>query len=281
MNSPLKQSRPFFRRVDAPNDLSDVIECFWIVEDAQDTPQRRKIIPDGFPEIIFHYGDPYRTNITGTWELQSDNLLAGQGTRHFYLENTGVSAMVGIKLRPTGVTRLFDLDMSTVTDQVVEAREVLGDRVTRFQEVVRECSTHDSLVANLADELRTLKRSPTRGTTGIENAVALIFRERGMVPVGSVATTIGVGERQAERLFRKWIGLGPKAYCRIVRFNQVFRLVTTRSVPWAEITYLTGYYDQSHFIRDFRAFTGEDPSQYYFEEKNMANFFLRKVDGFE
>ncbi len=278
--NPGNPSAPFFRRYGAPADLRDVVECFWIVEDARTEPERKKIIPDGFPELIFHYGDPYRIDIDGEWKLQSDNLLAGQITRHFFLENTGASAMVGIKLHPTAVTRLFDVDMSAITDKVVEARDAVPTIETQLREVVRHSSTHDALVKNLTDQLLAMKAACRSAAPPTGNGVALIFRHRGMVSIAQVAEAIGVTERQAERLFKTWIGVSPKAYARIIRFNHIFELVSANKISWAELAYLTGYYDQSHFIRNFRAFTGEDPSQYYFGEENMANFFLRKGTGF-
>ena len=97
-----------------------------------------------------------------------------------------------------------------------------------------------------------------------------------MVTVAVMATAAGVSERQLERLFKKYIGLSPKYYARIIRFNYIFKLIHLKNTSWAEVVYQSGFYDQSHFIRNFKAFTGEDPSSYYFEEKNMANFFLNK-----
>jgi transcriptional regulator GlxA family with amidase domain len=85
-----------------------------------------------------------------------------------------------------------------------------------------------------------------------------------------------ITERQLERLFKKYIGLSPKFYSRIIRFNHIFQLVKEKRISWLEITHLSGYFDQSHFIRDFKAFTGEEPSQYFFDAPDMANFFLKK-----
>lgn len=77
-----------FKRITPPADLEKIIDCYWIVENDDPAPHRQKIIPDGFCEIIFHYRDPYRICLTDTWEQQYMHLLAGQISRHFYLENT-------------------------------------------------------------------------------------------------------------------------------------------------------------------------------------------------
>ncbi|MDZ7771238.1 MAG: DUF6597 domain-containing transcriptional factor [Balneolaceae bacterium] len=84
--------------------------------------------PDGFPEIIFHYGDPYRIRLGEEWEIQEPSLFAGQITGHFFLENTGRSKMIGIKLMPAAVVQLTALDMSLYTDRVVPLSQAFGDR---------------------------------------------------------------------------------------------------------------------------------------------------------
>ncbi len=97
-----------------------------------------------------------------------------------------------------------------------------------------------------------------------------------MATVAELCQAGSLGERQLQRLFKRYIGLSPKYYARIIRFNHIFQLIKEGGHNWAEIIFLSGYYDQSHFIRNFKAFTGEDPSGYFFQEQNMANFFLNK-----
>lgn len=104
----------------------------------------------------------------------------------------------------------------------------------------------------------------------------LIFESNGMAGIKDLCEAGNKSERQLQRLFKKYIGLSPKYYARIIRFNYIFRLIKEKERSWAEIVFESGYYDQSHFIRNFKAFTGEDTSAYYFEAPNMANFFLNK-----
>lgn len=99
-----------------PDDLSDLIRNVWIMDSEEDCAvSRQKIIPDGFPEVIFHYGDPYLINITGEWQTQEKELLAGQIRNHFTLENSGHSRIIGIKMMPTAVTHLWKLEMNALT----------------------------------------------------------------------------------------------------------------------------------------------------------------------
>ncbi len=109
-----------FKRIQPSSEWRRWIECYWMVEDESNVPTQQKIVPDGFPEIIFHAGDHYRINISGTWERQAKSLLAGQIKKFFHLENEGVSNVFGVKLKPAAPTLLFDIEMSALTDQVID-----------------------------------------------------------------------------------------------------------------------------------------------------------------
>jgi methylphosphotriester-DNA--protein-cysteine methyltransferase len=78
---------------------------------------------------------------------------------------------------------------------------------------------------------------------------------------------------------RKFIGLPPKFYARLIRFNYIFSLIQDKKLTWSELASQSGYYDLSHFVKNFQSFTGEDPSSYVFEDENLANFFLLKKKG--
>src|SRR5262245_53911068 len=113
-----------YRRVQPSTDLQHIVQCFWTVEDEDVTPRQQKIIPDGYPELIFHFGDPYRINLKGGWKIQTRTLLAGQVRKPFMLQNTGSSFILGVKLQPAAVTHLFGIAMHKVTDCVVDVMDL-------------------------------------------------------------------------------------------------------------------------------------------------------------
>lgn len=263
----------FFRYEPAP-DLKNMIECYWLVNDNDHTPHLQKIIPDGFPEIIFHFGDPYKIKLGDQWELQGKNLLAGQITRFFFLENTGTSDVVGLKFKPAALTHLFDLHMADLTDKVVTLNLIPGDPFRQLIKELGKTEDHDKIVSALDEHL--MKWSVPAKETVIDKVLAKIFATHGMTTIADLCKEANVGERQLERLFKKYIGLSPKFYSRIIRFNYIFQSIDDKSLSWAEVGLHTGFYDQPHFIKNFKAFTGEDPSKYFFDQPTLANFFLKK-----
>ncbi|RYD91882.1 MAG: hypothetical protein EOP54_21695, partial [Sphingobacteriales bacterium] len=124
-----------FTRIAPHPDLKELIECYWIMENDDPVPIIQKIIPDGFTELVFHYGDEFRTKITGEWQTQSRSLLAGQISSYFYLENTGKAGIIAVKLKPAALTQLFGLPISLYTDKVVDLDTVLNDDLRGLKEI--------------------------------------------------------------------------------------------------------------------------------------------------
>ncbi|WP_349553968.1 helix-turn-helix domain-containing protein [Pseudotenacibaculum sp. MALMAid0570] len=255
-------------------ELKPIIQKFWIIDSVEDaTIRKEKIIPDGYPEMIFHYGDPYKINISGTWEQQSNQLIAGQIRNHFFLENIGVSRMFAIQFQPWAIKELFALEMSSITDQVIEMPNPIKKAMNYVNGVATSSSSFQEKVRLIEEWFLNMKVKPFNSK---RDAVRYIHEKKGLIQLHELENLCKTSERTLERYFKSYVGLSPKFYSRIIRFSSIFRLIQEGDIDWQDIVYKAGYYDQSHFIKNFKEFTGEDPSRYGFSEKNMANFFLKK-----
>lgn len=265
-----------FKRILPAPDLRPFVESYWIVQDEDTTPVQQKIIPDGFPEVIFHFGDTYRINISGEWTAQSRSLLAGQIKKHFFLENTGRSDMIGIKFQPAAISRLFHASMDAFTDRVADLEEALGEVAVPWKVIAFSAEASEKKVEALEHFIREAVKQVKTETPLVDGSLSEIFSSHGMCSVSDLAQKAGVSERYLEQQFKKQVGLSPKFYARIIRFSRIFQLVQEENPVWSDLVYGAGFYDQSHFIRNFKSFTGEDPSRYGFTKKDLANFFMKK-----
>lgn len=263
-----------FTRISPHEELSELIECYWMMQDDDDAPKVEKIIPDGFTELIFNYGGLYRIKLNGAWQLQTANLLAGQINSYFYLENMGTTASFAIKMKPAAMTQLFGLNMEEFVDQVLDLNTVAHPRLAELHSMLFPFKDEQDLTRRLDKHFLLLRQSA--GANPLASELKHIFESNGSITIAELCRLEGKNERQLQRLFKRYIGLSPKYYARIIRFNYIFQLLKEKKMSWMELVFRSGYYDQSHFIRDFKRFTGEDPSSYCFEDSNMANFFLNK-----
>ena len=259
-----------------PEDLVPIVKSFWQIENPYSSERiQDKIVPDGYPELIFHFGDPYKTNISGTWELQDKILLAGQLKNYFFLENTGAIGMFAIKFQPWVPSTLFELEMKNLQDKVLSMQNSDHGLIKHVSNALKSSSDFNSNCREVSEWLiNTTDHNDYEGD--MIQVVKNIIETNGKTSISNLVKSYNISERALERYFSKNIGLSPKFYSRVIRLACVFKLVQENSNNWAQLSYLGGFYDQAHFIKDFKKFTGEEPTKYGFSEKNMANFFLKR-----
>jgi len=265
-----------FERISPRDELKPFVECYWTVENQDPVPIEQKIIPDGFPEMIFHYGDPYLIKLNGPWEIQSPNLLGGQITNHFFLKSTGIAIVLGIKFKPAALAQLFDISMHELTNKVIALHDIHSLEVKALESSLNEYDNHPQRISAIENFLMN-KIHVAGHDTRVNKAIDKIFESNGMITVARLCQFGGTSERQLERLFKKFIGLSPKFYARVIQFSYIFQVIQgQKEMNGSELGIASGYYDQSHFIKNFKAFTGEDPSRYFFDQPSLANFFMNK-----
>ena len=253
--------------------LKEIVKEYWVFEDEHTTPQSQKIIPDGYSEIIIHYGDPYMINLHGSWEVQSSLLFSNQISKYFFLENTGTSGMIGIKLHPASFYEIFGNEMSGYTDKVFTLADIIPDEIAALGETKKNEIDVLEKIKIIEDWLLNKNR---KTEALVRSIIDTILAESGKVDIEGLAQKNNISLRQLERQFKKVVGISPKFYSRIIRFSNIFTLMESGENSWVRLALQSGYFDQSHFIKNFKEFTGEDPSTYGFNETNLANFFLKK-----
>jgi AraC-like DNA-binding protein len=153
--------------------------------------------------------------------------------------------------------------------------EDLSTRLWRSLEPVRESIRLDDWVVRLEREFASCVGR--REDALIAEAVGRMERTRGLVEIGRLARDLGISSRQLERRFLKLVGLTPKVFCRMQRFQEVFRAIDENQPNWLEAALSAGYYDQAHLIRDFRDLAGEPPAA-LLNGNDLARHFLQRGD---
>jgi len=265
-----------YKQCEPVTQLSDIVKSFWMIDSGTDNIKvHEKIIPDGYPEMIFHYQDPYKSNINGSWrDLGDKYIIAGQIRNHFYLENTGYTGMFAIKFQPWVFKNLFNVDMSSLTDNAILIPDAIYQQIKPLKDIAFEPISFENKVKKSEQWLSHFVSKISPPSSQGQAAVTMILASNGQLSLDEVLTQTQLNERQLERYFKTHIGVSPKFYCRIIRFSYIFKLASSEHPNWAAISAQSGFYDQSHFIKNFKEFTGEEPSKYGFTDKNMANLFL-------
>lgn len=181
--------------------------------------------------------------------------------------------MVIVSFTATGATRLFGLSQHNLLNQIVALEEVipgaqelkarLEGRVSCGQQAIR--LIEQWLLAQLRTEAY-YRHAPT-----IEKACALIQAHNGHFRIKSLCAELGISQTALEDQFKELIGTSPKLYCRITRFMAAYQFLLEQThVEWSELVYRYRFFDQAHFIRDFKGFFGYSPSKIHLANAQLV-----------
>jgi AraC-like DNA-binding protein len=165
-----------------------------------------------------------------------------------------------IVFQPGGVSALFSVPAEELTNEDFEGEAVLGRGLGEFLRRLGDVSSFADR-AHVADTYLCAKRPALRSIRSMTNAATSVLSSNGCVRVSNLAHRAGLGIRQFERRFRHEIGIPPKLYARIIRFEAALhRKAAAPLVHWTDIAHALGYHDQMHMVRDFNRLSGDSPT---------------------
>jgi AraC-like DNA-binding protein len=244
-----------------PPDVADHVACFWTrvatPSAAGEPGPAHRVLPDGSVDIVvgFETGSDPEAVAVGT---MTQPLIVPPGSPTVY---------VGVRFRPAHAFAALGLPAIELTDRRValdlvatDARRMIDDVMTRTTNGERL----DSLVRLVRHRLAGAPEIPV----AVRRAVQLIASDYGNLRVAALAADIGITRQHLARQFATHVGVSPKTFARVMRARAAVaradaaRAAYPRDIDWSAIAYELGYYDQPHFIDDFKAITGKTPSQW-------------------
>jgi AraC-like DNA-binding protein len=186
-------------------------------------------------------------------------IIVGTRARYEVVDTADIEELAGIIFQPGGFAGLFRERADLFFEQAIALDDVWSG--SRLMDRLIEASTPDERLMALDVVLTQLSGEGTRRSDLVDHAMYL-FQKRA-VSVAQCARSVGVSERRLSQVFCEQVGMGPKMWCRIRRFQTAVQALHQGvNVPWAELALRCGYYDQSHFANDFHAFSGINPTTY-------------------
>jgi AraC-like DNA-binding protein len=238
-------------RVPAAEDLADLVERHWLVR--WELPEGRRacvtLLPHPCVNLVFDRGQV---------------AIAGVGHERFTYEYAGVGRVFGVKFRPGAFLPFLGGPVSQLTDQTRPLAMLWGAAAAdRFASELASCPDLDALVTVAEHHLRAHRPPPDPEVAVVGRIVHALLYDRSISRVDDVCARFGVSARSLQRLFQRYVGVGPKWVLQRYRLHEAaVRLAAGASGTWAEVAVELGYFDQSHFIRDFTRAVGMTPVAY-------------------
>lgn len=261
-----------------PPELAKYVKSYWTLESSErDHPtSSERVFPDGCIELMFHYGDLFREYKGGdNPQLQPRSFIYGQVEKFIEIEATGKIGILGVRFHPNGLKPFVKVDVNDLTGKTVAVEDLWGKDGEILEDRMLNARTNEDRIALFqVFLLRKLSEFPETDPI-VERCVDSILKSDGNIPINDLANQLNIGRRHLERKFISNVGISPKLLSRITRFNNTLKLIEHKQfTSLTMVAYEGGFYDQAHFIRDFKVFTGLNPKQYFSQDLDMAKHFF-------
>lgn len=253
-------------------DLRSVVKFYWTLEVPFDPQnEKQKIIPDGCIEMTFNFKDPIKKYVSDTdFIIQSNCMVMGQRTRSFNIEPVGDVESFAVCFYPHGFSCLISEPLGNFVDQDLPLEVLLGESVASELERTIFAARHTEERIRIIEAflLARLHESATIDHL-ITDTVDALMEANGNLSIGTILENDSSKRRKLERKFEKHIGISPKRLARIIRLHTALKLILSEDQSLTRIAYESDYFDQSHFIKDFKEFIGSTPKKMLNQKGNL------------
>lgn len=247
--------------------LVGLVQCIWLFEAAPDdaVEDTQRIVPDGHPEMLLHFGDRFHEVHGDKSIIQSRLIFAGQISKPLLLKPGACAGVVGVRFRSAGARAMLGMPMVEQTDARLDLMDVWGSVGESLLDKIHSAASNFARMAMVEQFLlRRLAGSRIAADAAIAACVAALRASDGGISVDALARIGNLSSRQLERRFLNEVGIPPRLLASILRFRRVFDLFEQpQAGGWVETALSAGYFDQAHMIRDFKRFAGLQPRAFY------------------
>lgn len=234
--------------------LGRYVGLFWLYEGYSVAHSRERLLPGATTEMVFEL----RPSARGA----AASVVAGPHSEYSVLDTSVAVSMVGVHFKAGGCFPFFGVPAAELHNLDVPLESLWRSRAAQVHELLLAAATADEkfdiIERMLLDAHCETERHP---------AIAFALRELSTVPqrlnLAALADRIGMSQRRFIERFRTEVGMTPKLFARVQRFQGAIRAIQPlEDIDWAQVAADCGYFDQAHFIHDFRGFAGLTPTEY-------------------
>jgi AraC-like DNA-binding protein len=259
----------YIERQPAPP-LSRFIHMLWYVNAPHVEHRMERVLPTGRVQVILNLERDYLVDCPEgrTRERRSPALVIGARSIYEFIDCADMADLIGIVFEPAGFAPFAGDAVDLFSNRNWTLEDIWGCAAPRLRDRLRELSGPQEKLGCLEQFLferfaPLLTRQNAARFGAVRFALNRFEHAPALTTVRDVARSTGWSERRFSQVFREEVGFSPKVWCRIQRFQQtVQRLHAGADVPWAELALDCGFYDQSHFANEFKAFSGIDATTY-------------------
>lgn len=263
-------------------DLSAWVKCFWTLEvPAENNSEKQRIVPDGCLEMAFILGDDIKRFTTeNDFVLQPRAMVLGQTIEPFYIQPTGYVNTFAVRFYPYGFANFVTTPIKNLANKETPIAELFEETTANEleQEIIQATDTQQRIEIIETFLLNKLNEKTTIDNI-VKSTIDALLSTNGSSSISTILKEDLSKRRQLERNFVKQIGISPKQLGKVIRLQTALKmLLNQKSETLTQIAYENEYYDQAHFIKDFKEFTGTNPKDFLDDKQTALSAILYSKD---
>ncbi len=286
-----------YQTYEPQQDLNAFVKCYWTLDGPRTAiPEKQTIVPDGCMEMIFHYGDLYKqyaensptaclslpTGQAGGRQGQTGRnsivqprcFVIGQLTRPLEIEPTGEIGIFAVRFHPDGFSPFMTIPIKEMENTAISLERLFGKAAREIERKVLRARTASDRIIHIETFLLSRLTSVETIDRVVKSTVETILMANGQLSVAELSKKTDINRRQLERKFATAIGLSPKQLSKTIKLQTALKLLLNGEFNnLTALAYEGEYYDQAHFIKDFKELTGVTPKEFYGENLKMSALF--------
>ena len=265
-----------YQQVAPPVHLRDKVRYFWSLEKTGSdlSATTFKPLADGCPGIMFHQSES--GSMVQFGKKLPEIFIYGQTTKPVEINTGGNFKTFGAVFQPNALKFVFGLDADELTNSCADFDRLLNTQTSPFLELLASAQSLSEQSTLLSASIFSItNKSKTGNDRSISYALSRIIESKGQIELKDLLNYLQLSERTFERRFKQWVGISPKLFARICKFQASLDLLRSNDyAKLSDIAFENEYADQSHFIRAFKEFSGFSPYQYQKQSNEIAENFL-------
>lgn len=254
--------------------LDALVVCLWYWEGAPGPHLQERLLPNAEASVVFNLRDEpiVEYEDDGGMRRYGHAAISGARSNCFTIDCNQQERVIGIQFQPGGAFPFFPMPISELEDASFAMADLWGEEAGWMRERVLAAGSPRAMLQRLEVCLRERLRldAARRATPRLErlhpavrHVATELDRYGSTQTVAEVTEQVGLSQRRVAQLFHEQVGVSPKTFQRVRRFQHTLRRIAgQRSVDWADVALECGYYDQAHLSHDFRRLAGMTPGTY-------------------
>jgi AraC-like DNA-binding protein len=254
-------------------DLETIVKFYWTLEVPFDPKnQKQKIIPDGCIEMTFNFGDKIKKYISeNDFILNPNAVVMGQRTKSYCILPVGNVNTFAICFYPIGFVSFVNTPLESLVDKETPIAELFEqNEANELEQKINQATGTQHRIEIVETFLLKKLNEKATITNIVKSTVDTLLKTNGSTSINMILKDDISKRRQLERHFKKQIGISPKQLGKVIRLQATLHmLLNQKSETLTSIAYEREYFDQNHFIKDFKELVGITPKEFLGNE-NMA-----------